>query len=336
MMGAGGGRKDDDAGVADGGEVWYPGDLVDISAFPPCQHLNRTPNRTSLDSVENNACSPTGDGASERYAGLYTATTDECQRIWPGVSDATRLHIAWAVAAHYVPACTPDAARMYCSRHGISRPPQGRRPQDATPLAAAYVECLWLRHLLLQSDISANMRGPVAWYAATQICPVPRQCQLYAHPADDVVLLAKALLSATGTHANAPDPALVLPLVAVRRSGLALFDEAWIARAGRHLDPPGTYVSLQGIPGDSLDDLNALAERMRSQVSRQLEIVGAEDKALAAKKTAKTQARRSRREPDPWRVLREAERRMPIEKRLKLYQLRKRVMFPAPSGGSEG
>lgn len=300
------------------GEAWYPGDLVDLRAFPQNRQPTRTSTRTSLDTVDNNARSPlAASNASECFAALYVGVRDESRCIWPDTADALTHHLAWLVARRCVPECSPDTARKYCSRHGIDRPPQGRAPQDAAPLTVAYAECLGLRALLRSSETPVPMHGAVAWHAATLIHPVPRQYQPYACPTDDVVLMAKALVSAIGAHANAPDPSLVLPLVAARRSGLALYDAAWIARVGRHLDPAGKYVSLQGIPGDCVEDLNALAERMCSQVGHQLAVVWQGREAEAAQKAARAQARRSRREPDPWRAAREAERAMPISFRMR-------------------
>ena len=86
-------------------------------------------------------------------------------------------------------------------------------------------------------------------------------------------------------------------------------------------------MSVQGVPGSDAAALRAVAERHGPQITRQLAILWQAreaDLVQRAAKAAKAQARRSRREPDPWR----AERAMPISLRMRIAEIRMRPVFP--------
>ncbi len=334
MMGVGGGRKDDDAGVADDREVWYPGDLVMDSPLLP-QILEPKPdiNRTSACYAENvgETSIHDGDGGYCRVA-MYQCLEDECAQIWPRTPDGTRRHVAWKVAFGTADSKGEEAGRKYCARHCIDLPPQGRPTSEAIQLTDAYLLCLQLRQILRPSRTPASVHGAAAWWVATKVCALPSHYRV-STPSQEVVALGMDIIECQHL---APDPSRTLPPVATRRSGLAIYDETWIREQGRQLGPAGEHVLVQGAPGSDAADLTALASQYGPETVRQLAILWQARETEAARKAAKAQARRSRRAPDPWRVLREAERKMPLEQRLALYQLRHRVMFSTPSGGSEG
>ena len=149
---------------------------------------------------------------------------------------------------------------------------RGGRPRDGGVSACydAYVAALEAllaeaeeRGLADEPGTDAAVRR-LAWAAAQEAHPAPRTSVAYRCHAAGVPLPPRGRPPAAGV--------IVLPPVAVRRSGTALYDAAWVERVSQHLEPyrADTDPTATGnsLPAHVADTYAARAVRRAAEAAR--------------------------------------------------------------------